>query len=140
MAQASGKSGRYSYYKCTTRLNKNVAGCDSLNLPRGKADRRVLEALAEKVFTPARVALMLRELQWRQRAARTVENARVLKQRKELDRATACSSWWRRFALRAANSRSAAATAESRTRSAFWKERSWAKCPASYVTGAPGRI
>ncbi|MGB8436612.1 MAG: recombinase family protein [Burkholderiales bacterium] len=92
MAQASGKSGHYRYYKCTTRLNKNVAGCDSLNLPRDKADRLVLEALAERVFTPSRVGLMLRELHRRQRAARTVENARVLKLRKELDRATeACN-------------------------------------------------
>jgi len=92
MAQASGKSGRYRYYKCTTRLNKNVAGCDSLNLPRDRADRLVLEALANRVFTPSRVGLMLRELQRRQRAARTVENTRVLKLRKELDRATeACN-------------------------------------------------
>ena len=88
MAQASGKSGRYRYYKCTTRLNKNVAGCDSLNLPRDKADRLVLSALAERVFTPTRVGLMLRELQRRRRAARTVENSRVLKLRKQLDGAT----------------------------------------------------
>jgi Recombinase zinc beta ribbon domain len=39
MTQASGKSGRYRYYKCTTRLNKNVDACTAKNLPREQTDR-----------------------------------------------------------------------------------------------------
>ena len=89
MAQASGKSGHYRYYKCTTRLNKGINRCDSRNLPREKADAVVLEALANRVFTPQRVELMVRELVKRQRAARTVEDTQALALKKSLDHATA---------------------------------------------------
>ncbi|MGH6890991.1 MAG: zinc ribbon domain-containing protein, partial [Dongiaceae bacterium] len=57
MAQASGKSGRYRYYKCTTKLNKNVAGCHSRNLPREVTDRLVLSVLSDRIFTPPRVTM-----------------------------------------------------------------------------------
>jgi len=43
MAQASGKSGHYRYYKCTTRLNKGISRCDSRNLPREQTDALVLD-------------------------------------------------------------------------------------------------
>ena len=86
MAQASGKSGHYRYYKCTTRLNKGISRCDSRNLPREQTDALVLDALAKRVFTPERVKLMLQELIKNRRAARTVEDARLLALRKELDR------------------------------------------------------
>ena len=88
MAQASGKSGKYRYYKCTTRLNKGISRCDSRNLPRDQTDALVLAALAKRVFTPERVKLMLEELIKRRRAARTVENTRQLALKKELDHAT----------------------------------------------------
>jgi site-specific DNA recombinase len=86
MAQASGKSGRYRYYKCTTRLNKNVHGCASRNLPRDSTDTLVLSTLAERVFTPARVKLMLEALVKRQRAARTVEDTKLVALKRELDK------------------------------------------------------
>jgi hypothetical protein len=88
MAQASGKSGHYRYYKCTTRLNKGISRCDSRNLPRESTDALVLTVLAKRVFTPTRVKLMLQELIKRRRAARTVEDARMRALRKELDRTT----------------------------------------------------
>src|SRR5262249_9359305 len=88
MAQASGKNGAYRYYKCTTRLSKDVHRCDGRNLPRDKTDALVLDALAKRVFTPRRVELMLKELVKRQRAARTVEDVKLLKLRKELDACT----------------------------------------------------
>ena len=88
MAQASGKSGSYRYYKCTTRLNKGISRCDSLNLPREQTDALVLSALADRVFQPERVKLMLEELIKRRRAARTVEDTTLLTLRKELDHLT----------------------------------------------------
>jgi DNA invertase Pin-like site-specific DNA recombinase len=88
MAQASGKSGRYRYYKCTTRLSKGITRCDSRNLPRENTDRLVLAALSERVFTPTRVSLMLKELARRRRAARTVDNGQLLHLRRDLDNAT----------------------------------------------------
>ena len=48
----------------------------------------MLTALAKRVFTPQRVKLMLQELIKRRRAARTVEDTRLLVLRKELDKAT----------------------------------------------------
>jgi site-specific DNA recombinase len=87
MAQASGKSGRYRYYKCTTRLNKGISRCDSRNLPRADTDRRVLTAMCERVFTPHRVGVMLKELARRRRAARTVEDAQLVMLRRDLDTA-----------------------------------------------------
>ncbi len=89
MTQATGKSGRYRYYKCTTRMAKNVHACTAKNLPREQTDSLVLSALAERVFTPKRVALMLSELIRHQQQAKTAENARLLTLKKELDQATA---------------------------------------------------
>jgi site-specific DNA recombinase len=88
MTQATGKSGRYRYYKCTTRLAKNIDACTSKNLPREQTDRLLLDALSERVFTPKRVALMLNELLRHQQQAKTAEDARLITLKKELDRAT----------------------------------------------------
>jgi site-specific DNA recombinase len=88
MTQASGKSGRYRYYKCTTRLNKNVDACTAKNLPREQTDDMVLVALSERVFTPKRVSLMLNELLRYPQQAKTAEDARLITLKKELDRAT----------------------------------------------------
>jgi hypothetical protein len=88
MTQASGKSGRCRYDKCTTRIAKDVNGCDARNLPRDGTDATVLQALSERVFTPKRVSLMLTELLRRQQQAKTPENARLITLKKELERAT----------------------------------------------------
>ena len=88
MTQATGKSGRYRYYKCTTRMARDVDACTAKNLPREQTDALVLSALSERVFTPKRVSLMLNELLHRQQQAQTAEDARLITLRKELDRAT----------------------------------------------------
>ena len=88
MTQASGKSGRYRYYKCTTRLAKSVDACTAKNLPREQTDAMVLDALSERVFTPKRVSLMLNELLRHQQQAKTAEDARLITLTKELERAT----------------------------------------------------
>ena len=61
MSVATGKSGRYRYYKCTTRHSKGNAQCASRNIPMGKLDELVLERLADRAFTPERLQLMLAE-------------------------------------------------------------------------------
>ena len=88
MTQATGKSGRYRYYKCTTRMARDVRACTTKNLPREQTDGLVLHALSERVFTPKRVSLMLNELLRRQRQAKTAEDARLITMKTELDRAT----------------------------------------------------
>ncbi len=84
MTQATGKSGRYRYYKCTTRMNKGVNRCTGRNLSRETTEQIVLTTLADKVFTPTRVEIMLRELRKRQRAARGTEDARLQELTREL--------------------------------------------------------
>ncbi len=88
MTQATGKSGRYRYYKCTTRMSIGVRRCNARNLSRESTEQIVLTTLADKVFTPSRVQIMLRELRTRQRAARTAEDARsehLTRELKEID-------------------------------------------------------
>ena len=74
----SGKSGRYRYYKCTTRLAKSGDACTAKNLPREQTDAIVLDALSERVFTPKRVSLMLTEPLRHQQQAKTAEDARLI--------------------------------------------------------------
>ncbi len=61
MTLTTGKSGKYRYYKCTTRVNKGGTFCHSRNLPMESVDNLVLQELAEHAFTPSRLALLLRE-------------------------------------------------------------------------------
>jgi len=62
MTLATGKGGRYRYYKCNTRIGKGIDYCESENLPMQKLDALVLNSLADRVFTAARVRLMLEAL------------------------------------------------------------------------------
>ncbi len=89
MTQATGKSGRYRYYKCTRRMAQAVDACPARNLPRETTDAQVLGMLSERVFTPKRVSRMLNDLLHRQQQAKTAENARLITLRAELDRTTA---------------------------------------------------
>lgn len=84
MTQATGKSGRYRYYKCTTRMSIGVHRCTARNLSRESTEQAVLKALADKVFTRSRVEIMLRELRKRQRSAHTAENERFQQLTREL--------------------------------------------------------
>lgn len=62
MTLATGKGGRYKYYKCTSRKNKGNHICTSKNLPMEKTDQQVLNQLANQVFTPQRVQSMMTAL------------------------------------------------------------------------------
>ena len=77
MALATGKSGRYQSYKCTTKLSKATHLCPTPNLPRAKTDRLVLERLADRVFTVPRVAAMLNALSRRLKEHRTADDQRL---------------------------------------------------------------
>ena len=77
MTLATGKSGRYKYYKCTTKMSKGVALCDAPNIPMEKLDGLVLSRLAEKEFTPARVQLMLKQLQKNMKDAKSQEESQL---------------------------------------------------------------
>ena len=62
MTQATGKSGKYRYYKCSARMAKAGVVCKSRNLPMEKFDDLILDAIAERVFSPERLYVMMAEL------------------------------------------------------------------------------
>src|SRR4030042_2857629 len=84
MTLATGKGGRYRYYKCTTRIKKGV-GCNSDNIPVEKLDTLVLRSLAEKVFNPDRVRRMLRRLEERIKASCGGQAEKLKKLSRELE-------------------------------------------------------
>ena len=84
MTLATGKGGRYRYYKCNTRIKKGV-GCESQNIPVGRLDNLVLEALADKVFTPRRVGSMLKGLMERMKKSRGGQTEKLKRLNRELD-------------------------------------------------------
>ena len=65
MATGTGTGGTYNYYRCTTKTKKHLGLCSSRPVPMERLDRAVLNSLADKVFTPQRVASILTELKHR---------------------------------------------------------------------------
>jgi site-specific DNA recombinase len=74
---ATGKSGRYKYYKCTSRQNKGNHACTSANLPMEKLDDLVLNQLADKVFTPDRLQAMMEALRQRMKSSKDTQQERA---------------------------------------------------------------
>lgn len=73
MTLATGKGGKYRYYKCTNRKNKGNQTCSSRNLPMEQTDDQVLHQLAEKVFNPERVKVMMVELRKRLKSSKDLQ-------------------------------------------------------------------
>jgi len=84
MTLATGKDGRYRYYKCNTRLAKHNHDCDTPAIPRAKLDALVLQALADKVITPDRLKVMLRAMKAKIKDAQAGQNEHLLILQKEL--------------------------------------------------------
>jgi len=85
MTLATGKGGRYRYYKCNTRISKGNTLCDSRSFPMEKIDALVLNALADKVFDPKRVKTMLSDMKKQIKAAQESQNDGLNKLKKELE-------------------------------------------------------
>ena len=77
MTLATGKSGRYKYYKCTSRKNKGNHVCSSGNLPMEKTDQQVLSQLADKVFSPERVQTMMTALRRRIKTSKESQQEKI---------------------------------------------------------------
>lgn len=77
MTLSTGKSGRYKYYKCTSRKNKGNHVCSSTNLPMEKTDQQVLHQLAEQVFTPQRVQTMMTALRHRMKTSKDTQQEQI---------------------------------------------------------------
>ncbi len=87
MTIATGNSGRYRYYKCSNRINNLAKGsnCQSNNIPMEKLDGLILETVANRVFTPERVEIMMKELQQNLKNSRSDHDEQLKKLTKELD-------------------------------------------------------
>jgi site-specific DNA recombinase len=83
MTLATGKGGRYRYYKCTSRIKKGV-DCDSGNIPVKKLDRLVLSSLAERVFTTKRIKRMMEGLKKRISSSRGDQKENLKRLNKQL--------------------------------------------------------
>ncbi len=77
MAQATGKSGGYRHYKCSGRMAKTSMGCKSRNMPIENLDNLILDALAERIFTPDRLNRIINELRKTVRDSRESGQDRV---------------------------------------------------------------
>jgi len=84
MTLATGKGGRYRYYKCTNRINKSVDACESRNVPMEKLDRAVIAALIDQVLAPERVTAMLARLQKKLRGSGQSRDEELDRLRQEL--------------------------------------------------------
>ncbi len=84
MTLATGKGGRYRYYKCNTRLAKNNHDCDTPAIPMAKLDALVLQALADKVVSPDRLKVMLKAMKAKIKDAQAGQNEHLLVLQKEL--------------------------------------------------------
>lgn len=71
MTIATGKGGKYRYYKCTRRIKSGIKECESRNIPMKRMDDLVLEAFANRVFTPERVGGILKRVQARMKNFRS---------------------------------------------------------------------
>lgn len=60
---ATGKD--YRYYKCTRKIKHHKDACPSKAVPMDRFDAAILEALANRIFTPERVEGLLMELKRR---------------------------------------------------------------------------
>lgn len=87
MTIATGKGGRYRYYKCSGRINDLAKGsnCTNSNIPMEKLDSLVLQAVASRVFTPERVEVMMKDLQKNLKNSRADHDDQLKKLKKELD-------------------------------------------------------
>jgi DNA invertase Pin-like site-specific DNA recombinase len=85
MTLATGKGGKYRYYKCSNRILKGKDTCTSGNLPTEQVDRLVLSSLADRVFTAPRVRSMLERLRKRLSHSQASYDSKVKRLTKELD-------------------------------------------------------
>jgi hypothetical protein len=87
MTIATGKGGKYRYYKCSRKINdlSNGNPCQNSNVAMEKLDGLILRIVAERVFTPERVELMMKELQINLKHAHADQHGQIKQLSKELD-------------------------------------------------------
>ena len=84
MTTATGKGGRYQYYKCNTRISRGAGACRTPPVNMQKMDNLVLTAFADKVLTPERLKAMLQEMKQHLKQANSGQDETLRTLKKEL--------------------------------------------------------
>lgn len=77
MTLATGKGGRYKYYKCSRRQSQGNKACASANLPMEKTDEIILNLLADKVFAKDRLQALIGELRKQVESSKDDQQVRI---------------------------------------------------------------
>ena len=85
MTTATGKGGRYRYYKCNTRIGQSSNACCTPAVSMAKMDNLVLNAFADKVLTTERMKEMLREMKQHLKNAHARQGDVLMPLQKELN-------------------------------------------------------
>lgn len=85
MVVATGKGGRYRYYKCVAKHTKGVHLCKSSSIPMEKLNQLVIESLTKRVVEPGNLRRLLTKLSERVRAANDQNKEQLQTLRNELD-------------------------------------------------------
>ena len=86
MTLATGKGGRYRYYKCASKLRSiGEKKCKNANVRMETLDRLVLQIVAEKVFTPERVEMMMSQIKVNHKEAHPDQDQKIRHLSKELE-------------------------------------------------------
>jgi site-specific DNA recombinase len=85
MTLATGKGGRYRYYKCNTRIGKGTDLCAGRTISMEMLDGIVLRNLTDRICVPGRIKSMLTELQRSLKLNRTSESLRCRDLTRELE-------------------------------------------------------
>ena len=86
MTIATGKGGRYRYYKCTSKIY--ITGkkeCENSNVRMETLDSLVLQSVAEKVFTAERVEMMMEQVKFNLKGSQPDHNEQIKHLSKELE-------------------------------------------------------
>jgi site-specific DNA recombinase len=84
MTLATGKGGRYRYYKCGTRIRQGT-GCSARSIRADKLDAAIRRALCDRVCTEHRVTRILEALRTRVAKGRLGSGEELRRLRAELD-------------------------------------------------------
>lgn len=77
MTLVTGKSGKYRYYKCTSRHSQGNHACTSGNLPMENLDELVLGKLADQIFAPERLQVMMTALRKHIHSSKNGQQTRI---------------------------------------------------------------
>ena len=87
MTTATGKTGKYKYYKCSPKLRVSTDSCNSSGVPMQELDSGVLGAVSARLFDPERLKAVFEEIASQFAAADAQGSKRISALQGELDEA-----------------------------------------------------